>query len=66
MAIQLSIGSRVRKSPFFGAAVRDGLTAASVYNHMYSRRVMVIQLLNMSGWFTALPCGMSGLSAKFR
>mgnify|MGYP001597190560 CR=1 FL=1 len=35
MAIQLSIGSRVRKSPFFEAAVRDGLTAASVYNHMY-------------------------------
>lgn len=35
MAIQLSLGSRVRKSPFFEASVRDGLVAASVYNHMY-------------------------------
>lgn len=35
MALQLSVGPRVRKSPFFAAAVADGLTAASVYNHMY-------------------------------
>jgi len=35
MAIQLSIGPRVRKSPFFEAARRAGLSAASVYNHMY-------------------------------
>ena len=35
MALQLSIGARVRKSPFFDAARADGMTAASVYNHMY-------------------------------
>ncbi len=35
MPIQLSVGPRVRKSPFFEAAIRDGLQAASVYNHMY-------------------------------
>ena len=35
MALQLSIGARVRKSPFFQASCKAGLTAASVYNHMY-------------------------------
>ena len=35
MAITLSIGPRVRKSPYFEAARADGLAAASVYNHMY-------------------------------
>ena len=35
MAIQLSIGPRVRKSPYFEAARRAGLAAASVYNHMF-------------------------------
>ena len=35
MAIQLSIGPRVRKSPYFEAVRRAGLAAASVYNHMY-------------------------------
>ncbi len=35
MAIQLSIGARVRKSPFFEATLADGMVAASVYNHMY-------------------------------
>jgi len=35
MALQLAIGARVRKSPFFDAALADGMTAASVYNHMY-------------------------------
>lgn len=35
MPIQLSVGPRIRKSPFFDAAIRDGLQAASVYNHMY-------------------------------
>ncbi len=35
MALQLSIGTRVRKSPFFDAARADGMVAASVYNHMY-------------------------------
>ena len=35
MSVQLSIGARVRKSPFFEASVESGLTAASVYNHMY-------------------------------
>jgi glycine cleavage system aminomethyltransferase T len=35
MVVQLSIGARVRKSPFFQASCRAGLAAASVYNHMY-------------------------------
>jgi aminomethyltransferase len=35
MSIQLSIGARVRKSPYFEAARADGLCAASVYNHMF-------------------------------
>jgi glycine cleavage system aminomethyltransferase T len=35
MSVQLSFGARVRKSPFFEASVESGLTAASVYNHMY-------------------------------
>ena len=35
MEVQLSIGARVRKSPFFQASCKAGLAAASVYNHMY-------------------------------
>ncbi|MFZ8991204.1 MAG: glycine cleavage T C-terminal barrel domain-containing protein [Candidatus Puniceispirillaceae bacterium] len=35
MAVHLSIGARVRKSPFFKASRDAGLAAASVYNHMY-------------------------------
>ena len=35
MPIQLSVGPRIRKSPFFDAAIRDGLQSASVYNHIY-------------------------------
>jgi glycine cleavage system aminomethyltransferase T len=35
MTIQLSIGARVRKSPFFEASRRAGLRTASIYNHMY-------------------------------
>ena len=35
MSVQLSLGARVRKSPFFEASVESGLTAATVYNHMY-------------------------------
>ena len=35
MSIQLSIGPRIRKSPFFESAKRDGMTSASVYNHMF-------------------------------
>ncbi len=35
MAIQLSIGARIRKSPFFEASRKAGLVSASVYNHMY-------------------------------
>ncbi len=31
----LTIGSRIRKSPFFDAAQMDGMTHCSVYNHMY-------------------------------
>ena len=35
MTIQLSLGTRVRKSPFFNSCLKAGLSAASVYNHMY-------------------------------
>jgi len=35
MAVQLSIGARVHKSPFFKSSRNAGLAAASVYNHMY-------------------------------
>ncbi len=35
MALELSLGSRIRKSPFFDASLKAGLHAASVYNHMY-------------------------------
>ena len=35
MSLQLSLGARVRKSPFFDACCKAGLAAASVYNHMY-------------------------------
>ena len=35
MNINLSIGARVRKSPFFKSTCKYGLKAASVYNHMY-------------------------------
>jgi hypothetical protein len=31
----LSIGPRVRKSPFFDATVRHGAEAFTVYNHTY-------------------------------
>ena len=35
MSIALSIGPRVRKSPFFDSARKAGMASASVYNHMY-------------------------------
>ena len=35
MSLMLSVGARVRKSPFFAATRKAGLTAASVYNHMF-------------------------------
>ena len=35
MSIALSLGPRVRKSPYFESARAAGLAAASVYNHMY-------------------------------
>lgn len=35
MNVQVALGPRVRKSPFFNATLRDGLKAVSVYNHMY-------------------------------
>ena len=35
MTISLSIGPQNRKSPFFNSTLRDGLTSASIYNHMY-------------------------------
>ena len=35
MSIALSIGPRVRKSPFFESARKAGMASASVYNHMY-------------------------------
>ena len=35
MTITLSIGARVRKSPFFESAMAAGMASATVYNHMY-------------------------------
>ncbi|MEO1199592.1 MAG: dimethylsulfoniopropionate demethylase [Pseudomonadota bacterium] len=35
MTIQLSVGPRVRKSPFYDASVAAGLSHATIYNHMY-------------------------------
>jgi glycine cleavage system aminomethyltransferase T len=35
MPFNIAIGPRVRKSPFFEATVGAGVTAFSVYNHMY-------------------------------
>ena len=35
MGLQIGLGSRIRKSPFFEALVRHGLTHVTVYNHMY-------------------------------
>ena len=35
MSIALSIGPRVRKSPFFESARKAGMSSASIYNHMY-------------------------------
>ena len=35
MSITLSLGPRVRKSPYFDSVRAAGLAAASVYNHMY-------------------------------
>ena len=33
--VQLSLGARVRKSPFFEATIRHGVTHFSTYNHVY-------------------------------
>jgi hypothetical protein len=33
--LQISIGPRVRKSPFFDATLRYGAEAFTVYNHTY-------------------------------
>ena len=35
MMFELAMGSRIRKSPFFDATVKAGVTHFSVYNHMY-------------------------------
>ena len=35
MSLMISVGARVRKSPFFAATREAGLAAASVYNHMF-------------------------------
>ena len=35
VGLQIGLGSRIRKSPFFEALVRHGLTHVTVYNHMY-------------------------------
>ncbi|MBT5137629.1 MAG: glycine cleavage system protein T, partial [Acidimicrobiaceae bacterium] len=32
---QIVFGSRVRKSPFFDATITGGVTAFSIYNHMF-------------------------------
>lgn len=36
LTIRLSLGSRIRKSPYFDRLVELGMTSASVYNHMNS------------------------------
>jgi len=36
MSFQIAIGCNVRKSPFFDATVKDGVSCFSVYNHMYA------------------------------
>ena len=33
--LQLSLGARIRKSPFFDATCKSGMISATVYNHMY-------------------------------
>ncbi|MBI1385750.1 MAG: glycine cleavage system protein T [Rhizobiales bacterium] len=35
MAFSIAIGPRVRKSPFFEATVKAGVTGFTIYNHMY-------------------------------
>ena len=35
MSLGIAIGSRVRKSPYFDKTIENGVTAFSVYNHMY-------------------------------
>lgn len=35
MSFEISIGPRVRKSPYFDATVAAGVTSFSIYNHMY-------------------------------
>ncbi len=35
MSLQITLGARIRKSPFFEAARAAGMTHATVYNHMY-------------------------------
>ncbi len=35
MGFEIAIGARVRKSPYFDKAIEDGVSAFSVYNHMY-------------------------------
>ena len=49
MALQLSIGARVRKSPFFDATRADGMVLPVFTITCICRLVMAIQLLNMSG-----------------
>ncbi len=35
MSFGIAIGARVRKSPYFDKTIEDGVSAFSVYNHMY-------------------------------
>ena len=35
MGLQIGLGSRIRKSPFFDALLRHGLTHVTVYNLTY-------------------------------
>jgi len=35
MSFQISIGPRVRKSPFYDATVKAGVSGFTIYNHMY-------------------------------
>jgi glycine cleavage system aminomethyltransferase T len=53
--VQLSMGARVRKSPFYDATVRHGATHFSTYNHMY----MATSYGNPQGEYHRLTEGVS-------
>ena len=66
MAVQLSIGARVRKSPFFQASCKAGLAAASVYNHMYMPTSYGDPAAEYDRLINGVACGMLRLSGRLR